>query len=138
MNTVPPERWRRIEEVLDGALDLAPGERAAWLERECAGDPTLRWAVDALLRASEQPSGLPPSPVSLAAPFLAQLASEEHGAGTAPERVGPWRIVRELGHGGMGTVYLAERDDEQFRKQVAVKLLRHGLGSDELTPSVPP
>ncbi|MFP5356347.1 MAG: serine/threonine-protein kinase, partial [Gemmatimonadota bacterium] len=133
MNTVPPERWRRIEEVLDGALDLAPGERAAFLDRECEGDATLRSAVDALLRATEQPSGLPRSPARLAAPFLAELAGEERDASATPERVGPWRIIREIGHGGMGTVYLAERDDEQFRKQVAVKLLRHGVGSDDLT-----
>ena len=119
------ERWRRLEEILDGALDLPPDERAEWLARECDGDPALRAKVERLLAAGEQATRLPRLPTE----FLAHgLAAVE----TAPLRVGPWRLVHELGHGGMGSVYLAERDDDQFRKQVAVKLLRPGLGAGEL------
>ncbi|HET9514755.1 MAG TPA: serine/threonine-protein kinase [Gemmatimonadales bacterium] len=132
MKTVSPERWRRIEELLDGVLDLPPEQRSAWLVRACDGDEPLREAVEKLVAACEQPTRLPPSPVDLAAPLLARMAAEPEPE-PAPERVGPWRMVRELGHGGMGTVYLAERDDEQFRKQVAIKILRRGIAGEDLT-----
>jgi tetratricopeptide (TPR) repeat protein/tRNA A-37 threonylcarbamoyl transferase component Bud32 len=132
VKTVSPERWRRIEELLDGVLDLPPEQRSAWLVHACDGDEPLREAVEKLVAACEQPTRLPPSPVDLAAPLLARMAAEPEPE-PAPERVGPWRMVRELGHGGMGTVYLAERDDEQFRKQVAVKILRRGIAGEDLT-----
>ncbi len=128
MTTVSPERWRRIEALLDGVLDLPPERRSAWLERECAGDEALRAAVEKLAAACEEPTRLPPSPAGLAAPLLA----EADAAAPPPDRVGPWRILHELGHGGMGTVYLAERGDDQFHKRVAVKLLGRGLRGDDL------
>src|SRR5690606_31187385 len=87
-------------------------------------------AVEKLAAACEEPTRLPPSPAGLAAPLLADLA--EADAAPAPDRVGPWRILHELGHGGMGTVFLAERDDDQFHKRVAVKLLGRGLRGDDL------
>ena len=124
------ERWQRIEEVLDGALDLPAEERGVWLERACGEDAGLRREVERLLAAGEAPTRLPRSPADLAAPLLAGLGKDD--AEPLPPRVGPWRIVRELGHGGMGTVYLAERDDDQFRQQVAVKLLRPGVGGGDL------
>jgi eukaryotic-like serine/threonine-protein kinase len=133
MSTLSPERWRRLEQLLDGALDLPPEQRTAWLTRECDGDPALLAAVHALIEAGEQPTRLPPSPARDAAPLLSRLVADVEQPESAPQRIGPWKIVRELGHGGMGTVYLAERGDEQFEKRVAIKLLRRGLGSAELT-----
>ena len=134
MDTTAADRWRRIEALLDQALELPSGEREGWLREACAGDPGLRREVAELLEAGERTDG-----------FLEGQASEraagliEHAGGTAepgvpapaiPSRVGPFRIERELGRGGMGTVYLAERD-EQFRQRVALKLIRRGLDLDE-------
>ena len=127
MSTIPPERWARMEELLDGALDRPAAERIAWLAQECADDLALRGAVERLLAAGAAPTRLPHPPADLVAPLLQELAAE------APDRVGPWRLLRELGHGGMGAVYLAKRDDDQFQKQAAVKLLHRGLAGDELT-----
>ena len=75
-------------------------------------------------------------PPTRPAPFLEVPAAEQvalSGAGAeaaAPERIGPWRIVRELGQGGMGTVYLGERSEGGFRQSAAVKLVRRGMDSD--------
>ncbi len=125
------DRWREIEEVLDAALDLPPAERSAFLDERCAEDVELRAEVERLLANSELPTPLPASPLDLAGELLARI--DPQAVAEAPVRVGPYRIVRELGQGGMGTVYLAERDDDQFRQRVAIKLLRRGLGSEELT-----
>jgi eukaryotic-like serine/threonine-protein kinase len=128
-----PERWQLIEDILDAALELPVDARAAFLHEHCAGDPDLRTDVARILAAGEQPTPLPATPASFAASLLAGLAPGA-GADVAParERIGAYRIVRELGHGGMGAVYLAERDDEHYHKQVAIKVLRHGMGTGQL------
>ena len=119
--------WPRVEAVLDGALDLPPEDRAPYLDEACAGDDALRAEVERLLRADaaaradearflEQP--LDPSALGFAAPEEPDLAP---GA-----RVGPYRVVREIGRGGMGVVYLALRDDGQFEQEVAVKVVAQG------------
>ena len=68
---------------------------------------------------------------STAAPLVLSFEDEATSV-AAGARVGPYRILREAGHGGMGTVYLAERDDEQYHKRVAVKLVRGGLALDDI------
>ena len=122
------EGFHRADEVFDAALDLPPVERSAFVHRACGNDSALRAAVERLLLAHDRSEGFL---VESAAPLAAALlgtpvdATAYHPAG---ERVGPYRIVRELGHGGMGTVYLAERDDDpQFRRRVALKLVRGAL-----------
>ena len=122
-----PERWQRLKELFGGAVDLGDPERAAFLDEACAGDASLRAEVEVLLashREAESFLSLPPTgagEAGLEAPA---------GAPSPPLRVGPYRIVREIGRGGMGTVYLAERDDEAFHRQVAVKVIRRGMDSD--------
>jgi serine/threonine-protein kinase len=125
---VSPERWRRINDTLDEALDLAPELRPGFLAQACGGDAALRTEVEQLLRSCESTGGLLDAP----APGLAAaLAGGEPGL---PEGtlVGPYRIVRELASGGMGTVYLAERDDPRLRQRVALKMVRQGLHADYL------
>ncbi len=131
MRTVSPERWKQIEDLLDEALDLPESDRLAHVAERAGEDHALRAAVEGLLIACGQPTRLPDSPAELAGSLLADLASgEREGAGLS--RVGPYRIVRELGQGGMGAVFLAERDDDQFQKQVAIKVLRRGVASEPM------
>ncbi|MDX1547276.1 MAG: serine/threonine-protein kinase [Rhodothermales bacterium] len=129
-----PEQWHRIEQVLDVVLDLAPAERGAFLDTACRADPTLRREVEALLAAEDAaPAFLDEDAAAFAAPAFEADGEASDGPAAAPaapgQRLGPYRLVREIGHGGMSVVYLAERADGQFRQTVAVKLLRH-LGGD--------
>ena len=122
-----PERWQRIEALLDSALDLPTGDRVAYLERECAGDAELLREVSAILEAGRRPDPvLDASAARLGAPLL----PNDLVPVAPPERVGPYRVLRLIGEGGMGSVYLARRDDGHFDQQVALKLVRRGLHLD--------
>jgi serine/threonine protein kinase len=101
--------------VLAGALELPDGEQAAYLDRQ-ADTPSLRAQVESLLALRGD-----------AERFLERVPAPDR-----LERAGPYRLEREIGHRGMGTVYLAERDDSQFRKTVAVKFIPGALRNAEL------
>jgi hypothetical protein len=123
---MPDDNWDRIQEIFLEAADLRAPERAAFLERACNGDEFLRSEVEALLRSdSRGPSALDAT-VEIEA---AALLERPLRSGT---RLGPYRLLEEIGRGGMGSVYLAERDDDQFRKQVAIKVVRRGMDTDEV------
>jgi eukaryotic-like serine/threonine-protein kinase len=111
----------RIDELFEQALLRPPGERSVWLSAACGNDAALREEVAELLEAHALDRGIldrpPPRPA---------------GSGAADRRIGAYRVVRELGRGGMGVVYLAERDDGQFQRRVAVKLLRASPDAEEL------
>ncbi|MEO7457104.1 MAG: serine/threonine-protein kinase [Gemmatimonadaceae bacterium] len=122
-----PERWRRVEHVLDAVLTSQPDRRREILDEECAGDAALRQEVESLLDSADRAEkflNIPPSAAAAAA--IAEAGSGNH----VGRRVGAYRLVREIGHGGMSRVYRAERDDGAFVQQVAVKLLRSNLDSD--------
>jgi serine/threonine protein kinase len=119
-----PERQRAIDDLFDGALDQPPDQRAAWLHAQSA-DTELRAEVEALIAAYDRPDSVfDRNALHVAGNLLSALRIEPH--------IGPYRVLRELGRGGMGVVYLAERDDGQYRRRVAVKVLRHGPDPDEL------
>jgi serine/threonine-protein kinase len=123
-----PTRWREVEAVLDATLDSDPSGWPAILEQRCAGDADLRREVESLLGRYDRALGFLESPPVAAA---AALAAEAHSATRAERtRVGPYRIVRQLGQGGTARVYLAERDDGQFSHRVALKVLRPGHDSE--------
>lgn len=111
MSTPEAEQFARIEALLDAALEQAPDTRKAFLERNCE-DVGLRMQVRELLHAVDASEGFLEAPPD--------DPPDAHGI-----RFGPWRLVRFLGRGGMGEVWLGERSDGQFEQQVAVKLLRH-------------
>jgi serine/threonine-protein kinase len=122
----PGDRWRHVKAVFGDAIELDPSERAAFLDRACAGDPETRAEVASLLEAHERAGGFIETPAVV-------TALAEGGAGAWEGRlVGPYRIERELGRGGMGTVYLAVRADDAYRKQVAVKVIKRGMDTDEI------
>jgi tetratricopeptide (TPR) repeat protein len=127
--------WNHADRIFDEALDLPSAERPAFLDRACGEDPELRALVDRLLASAddETSSGLTPGG-ALQGPLWNELQGDlaredEPGTGTL---VGRYRIVRELGRGGMAVVYLAERADGQFEQQVALKLLKRGVDTDEV------
>ncbi|MBV8804856.1 MAG: serine/threonine protein kinase, partial [Sinobacteraceae bacterium] len=123
------DRWQRIKSLFAVAVELDAGACAAYLQRECAGDPQLREEIDSLLNAHAIPGG-----------FIEQSAAEDaFGLGDEMQRtawigrrVGVYRITEEIGRGGMSEVYKALRDDDEYHKEVAVKVLRTGLDSRSL------
>ena len=122
---LPPERWARLQAIFAAAADLSRDERDHYLDRECANDPTLRLQVESLLLSLDGAGTRIGNAVGNAA---AEACGTEE-AFPPGSWLGPYQIVRPLGHGGMGAVYLAVRADDQFRKQVAVKIMRAGWHS---------
>ena len=118
-------RRQEVEARFEEAIELPPPERAAWLAARCGDDPPLLAEVAALIAAHERAEGILEGNLSAAA--VGALAEAERG-----RRIGAYRVVRELGRGGMGVVYLAERDDGQYQQRVAVKLLRASADADML------
>src|SRR5256714_4872777 len=130
-----PERWKQIEEVFQSALDLSESERGGFIASACADDDALREQVEALVHQYEQAGDFIEAPAVAVAGFTTghALNTTLEGAGEDPmagRRVGSYRIVREVGRGGMGAVYLAERADSAFHKRVAVKVVKRGMDTD--------
>lgn len=116
---------RDVESVFEAALEVGPADRAEWLVMRCGADERLRAEVAALLDAHHYRAGILETDIARAAG--AALDGVARG-----RRIGPYRVIRELGRGGMGIVYLAERDDGQNRQRVAIKLLRANPDVDDL------
>ena len=116
------EQWRRVFAVVDGALELPLEERPTYFARACADDPALRLEAEALLAAAEAVSVLDAPAAVLAAPLFDEAVALPDSI-DSQSRFGPYRVLSELGRGGMGAVYLAERSDDQYQKRVALKLL---------------
>lgn len=129
MNT---ETWQQLKSLFHAALELGPAERAAFLAAACNGDDKLRNQVEKLLASHDEPGTFLVSPALVNAGGIsanAQVQSTE-AEERAGQRIGPYEIVREMGHGGMGTVFLAIRADDQYQKQVAIKLINRGMDTD--------
>jgi serine/threonine-protein kinase len=123
-----PERWQQIKEIFQNAHELEETARPAYLDEACAGDPSLRAEVESLLAADEKAPSFFEKPAAAVAP----LFSDEPNGNWEGRRIGPYRLQREIGRGGMGLVYLAARDDGQYQKQAAVKLIKRGMDTDEI------
>jgi len=124
---VTPERWKQIEAVFEQALELAPDQRSAFLQNSCDGDKELRREVESLLESHARAGSF----IDQHSLFFSQdLAEEEPPSIQSGQLIGPYRVVHEIGRGGMGAVYLAERADQQYQKQVAIKLIKRGMDTD--------
>ena len=121
-----PERWQQIKGVLAGALEQ-PNEssRASYLQATCREDAALQREVESLL---DQPA----DDFDWAAETIGFVNVDPFAAANSGRRVGAYELIRELGRGGMGTVWLARRADQHFEKLVAVKLLKRGIDTDEV------
>ncbi len=117
-------RWQQIEAIFGQAVELPLDERVAWVEKECAGDSEIRREVLSLLASDEGRST-----AWLEGQVRAAVELEAVAAPVLPQTIGTWTVVRELGLGGMGTVYLANRSGD-FQQQVAIKVVRPGLDTD--------
>ncbi|HEU4628621.1 MAG TPA: protein kinase, partial [Gemmatimonadaceae bacterium] len=131
------ERWQEIDALFAAALERPAAERAAFLAQASGGDELLAREVAALLDSEgAAAAALGDSAVAYAAPLLAALAAghADEATGTLPAggRLGAYRLLAEIGRGGMGAVYLAERADREFEKRVAVKLVKRGMDTDEV------
>jgi serine/threonine protein kinase len=120
------ERWQRIKGVFQIAAALEPSQRAAYLDQACEGEPELRFEVESLLNASGQAEDFIEKP-ALHPSALAMIANPDSIIG---RRVGPYKITGEVGRGGMGEVYRAVRDDDHFRQQVAIKIVKRGMDTE--------
>jgi len=121
-----PERWQQIKPILASALERPRAERAALLADRCGGDGTLRADIESLIAAHDSAGTFIDQPALSNAAALASLTVSS----AAGSRIGAYQIIRELGHGGMGVVYLAARADLAFDQQVAIKIGR-GLIVDQ-------
>jgi eukaryotic-like serine/threonine-protein kinase len=125
--------WHSVDRVFAEVLERPVAERAAFLDRRCGGNAALRAAVVGLLEAERQSATLfAAAEVERAALLRETFAEEDDAARTTArigERIGPWRLTALLGEGGMASVYLAERADDQWQQQVAIKLLRAPSGA---------
>ena len=125
-----PARWRQVKDILQEASTLPASDRTSFLDRACKGDSALRTEVEELLEASDQAGEF------LNAPALAQTAAAGHLAtamegSLAGSQVGHYRVIEEIGRGGMAVVYKAVREDD-FRQEVALKVMKRGMDTDEL------
>src|SRR5437763_2556724 len=120
-----PARWQRLKHLLADALEQTSiEERTTMLRRSCTDDATRRREAEDLLACD---TAVFEQLAELAGARLNQNEQDRIG-----ERIGAYAIIRELGRGGMGAVYLGERADGQFEKRVAIKILKRGTDTDEV------
>lgn len=124
-----PARYRQVEEVFGACCDLPAEERSAFLDDACQGDPELRADIEELLRNDGAGETFLTRARQGAAAVAASAWGDKDDDGHLPEAIGPYRVVRKLGAGGMGIVYLAEQDKP--RRPVALKVLRPGAISSQ-------
>ena len=116
--------WQKIEEAVALAPEIPTERRAAWLDEFCAGDAKLKAEIESLLAFENESDNFLETPISSRIAAILPADDEESFAG---KQFGHYKIVREIGRGGMGAVFLAERSDGEFDQQVALKIVRQTL-----------
>lgn len=120
-----PEKWEQVKELFALALERDREDRSSFLREACAGDDSLRSEIESLLASFDG-----------ADTFLEDCPAADllsgQSRGVTGKRIGAYRILREIGQGGMAVVYLGERDDQNYRKQVAIKMVRPGIDTEQV------
>src|ERR1700723_1933292 len=120
-----PEQWHQAKEILAQALEQRAEEQVAFVHKACGEDAALLAEVESLLLYHDSADTLlENSPAANVLSFQPNLM--------AGKKIGAYRIVREIGRGGMAVVYLGERDDQNYRKRVAIKMVQPGIGTEQL------
>ncbi|HEX8367456.1 MAG TPA: protein kinase [Pyrinomonadaceae bacterium] len=130
---MPETNWNKIVEIFEQAVELMPDERAEFLDAACGGDDSLRREVEAMLAADEKADDFIETPAAADASlslFDKNVASNTQTVALAGQKIGAYRIEREIGRGGMGAVFLAERADGEFQRRVAVKIINRHLRNE--------
>ncbi|MBR9988387.1 MAG: serine/threonine protein kinase [Gemmatimonadetes bacterium] len=127
-----PERWGAIQSLFFAAANIDDDARDAFLADACPNDEALRHEVAALLRAEQRSHDSASTFISDLIAAVADDLVDDSGVSRVGERAGPYRLLRELGHGGMGSVYLAERADAEYHSVVAIKFVRGALAAPDL------
>src|SRR5512134_2478837 len=131
-----PDLWPRVTDLMHRALDVRQAERCAWIDAQAAGDVELAHEVLRLLQAHDRAIGFLDEPLiareGSAAAVEVALKTPEAASLAPGAEVGHYRILREIGRGGMGAVYLGARSDDVFEKQVAIKVVPGALVNDAL------
>ena len=123
---IEPEQWSKLEEIVSEALELDGSQRSSYLDQACRGDDALRREAESLVEADGDGARL-----EIEGRLLADGASQPEEDPLVGKLFGSYRIVRKIGQGGMGKVYLAEREGD-YRQQVAIKLVRWGFEPEEV------
>jgi serine/threonine protein kinase len=116
---ITPERFQKIRALFEAVLQVDRERRDTWLREACKNDPALLTSVEELLIANEAAGETDACPISLTVAKEEPVFPRFEG-----RRIGQYQIISEIGHGGMGSVYLARRADDVFSKQIALKVLR--------------
>jgi serine/threonine protein kinase/tetratricopeptide (TPR) repeat protein len=124
---VDASQWQRVKELFSSALEREQAQRNAFLADACGGDDSLRREVESLLAEHQQYTARPDGEI-----VRTDDANSTGSDSLAGRRIDPYQVVRRIGQGGMATVYLAMRADDQYRKLVAIKLIPSGLDNREL------
>ncbi len=122
-------KWERLQELFSRAVDLSFTERNAFVERETADDPQLREELLGLLACD---TGKSTGPLTTALGAALDATTRDQRRALIGKVVGNYKLTSVLGHGGTGTVYLAERADRQYSAQVAVKIVDTATVQGEL------
>lgn len=123
------DQFEKFEQVFEFALNLNPEELKSFLDRECSGNDELRSEVESLLTSHQKAQSFFQD---AAVEDAVMLFADDRINLKAGHRIGPYSILRQIGRGGMGAVYLAERADQEFQQQVAVKIVKRGMDTDRI------
>jgi len=127
---VTPQKWQQIKDVFQSAVELEKSQRTSFLDEACRGNLELRNEVERLIGLHEQAGDFIETPASDSTISLNLF--DQPTAPLVGRRIGSYEIVKEIGHGGMGAVYLAIRADDQYQKRVAIKLIKTGIDSTSI------
>ncbi len=120
--------WQKVDEGVAAAVEIETVRRSAWLDNFCAGDHNLKREIESLLAFESEANGFLEQPFG---PHAAALLESE-GNEFVGKAFGNYDVIREIGHGGMGTVFLARRNDGEFDQLVALKIVRQSIAESHM------